>query len=289
VKNGENNNLGSQRELKNAIQHASHCDKAHVVQLVEEVTKIFKKESRLMHLPEGPLLFVGDTHGDWTATQALLIKYWETSVTFVFLGDYVDRGPYQIENINLLYELKRQTPNRLILLRGNHEIPSVNYRYGFYFEVKEKLGGLNHEYSLSFAEMPLAAISIKNRIFAVHGGLPENLKLAKEINALPREEEVSHPVSFQMLWNDPQEHVRGFAPSMRGGNARVFGRDVAEQFLKQNNLELIVRAHEVFPHGFHRYFDNLILSLFSCRYYGSPIDGKALSIDNTGTQQIIPV
>ncbi|MFX1561785.1 MAG: metallophosphoesterase [Promethearchaeota archaeon] len=279
----------SQRELKNAIQQASRCEREHIIQLVEEVTKVFKKESRLIHLPESPLIFIGDTHGDWTATQALLTKYWETPVTFVFLGDYVDRGPYQIENISLLYELKRQAPNRLILLRGNHETPSVNYRYGFYFEVKQKLGDLYHEYSLSFAEMPLAAKSSKNRIFAVHGGLSENLNLVKEINALPREEEVNHPVSFQMLWNDPQEHLRGFAPSMRGGNARAFGRDVTEQFLKQNNLELIVRAHEVFLHGFHRYFDNLILSLFSCRDYGKPIDGKALYIDNTGTQQIIPV
>lgn len=281
--------MGSQQELKNAIELASRCDSQQVEQLIGEVNKIFKKEPRLIFLPESPLLFVGDTHGDWKATQALLIKYWETPVTFIFLGDYVDRGPHQVENINLLYELKRRAPNRLILLRGNHETPSVNYRYGFHFEVEQKLGDLNQAYTRSFAEMPLAAISSHNRIFAVHGGLAENLNNVAEINGLPREHELEHPISLQMLWNDPQEHLNGFAPSIRGGRVRVFGRDVTEQFLEQNELELIVRAHEVFPHGFHRFFDNLILSLFSCHHYGRPIDGKALFIDSAGTQQLIPV
>jgi protein phosphatase len=281
--------MSSQQDIKDAIKLASRCDSKQVDQLVNDVTSIFKREPRLIQLPKNPLLFVGDTHGDWIATQSVLLEYWDTQVTFIFLGDYVDRGPHQVENINFLYELKRRVPDRLILLRGNHETPSVNYRYGFYFDVKQKLGDLNQTYANSFTEMPLAAISLDNRIFATHGGIAENLNQVVEINELPREEELEHPISFQLLWNDPREHLNGFGPSMRGGKARVFGRDVTEKFLEQNKLELVVRAHEVFPHGFHRYFDNLILSLFSCRNYGIPIDGKALFINSSGTQQLISV
>ena len=257
--------------------------------LLARVTKVLTKEPRLIHLPESPLLFVGDTHGDWEATKSLLKQYWDSPTTFVFLGDYVDRGPHQVENINLLFELKCQAPKRMILLRGNHETKSVNRRYGFYSEVMDKVGGLTEAYARSFQELPLAAVSAQQGIFAVHGGIAEGLDKIGEINELPREEELENPISFQLLWNDPQEKIQGFKPNLRGGESRLFGRDVTEWFLEGNDLKLIVRSHEVFEQGYHEFFDGLIISLFSCRHYRRPIEGKALHIDSDGVQQYISV
>jgi protein phosphatase len=218
-----------------------------------------------------------------------LKKYWDTDTTFVFLGDYVDRGPNQIENINLLYALKCQAPERLVLLRGNHEAKSINMRYGFYSEVRGKLGELTETYARSFQELPIAAVSVDQGIFAVHGGIAEGLNHIKEINALPREEEIEDPITFQLLWNDPKEDIQGFAPNFRGGQSRVFGRDVTEKFLEENHLRLLVRAHEVFAQGYKEFFDGLIISLFSCRQYRGPIDGKILQIDSDGGQQLVPI
>ena len=257
--------------------------------LLSRVTKILSKEPQLITLPESPLVFIGDTHGDWEATKTILKRFWNSDATFVFLGDYVDRGPNQVENINLLFVLKCQAPERLVLLRGNHETRSINMRYGFYSVVQEKLGELTDVYARSFQELPIAAVSAEQGIFAVHGGVAEDLERIGEINGLPKEEEIEHPITFQLLWNDPKETIQGFQPNLRGGGSRLFGRDVTERFLEENQLQLIVRAHEVFRQGYKEFFDGLLISLFSCRQYRGPIDGKVLYIDDEGERQFIPV
>ncbi len=271
------------------FEDIAQFSKEDIHSLLSRIQPILRKESLLVNLPKTPLLFVGDTHGDWEATKILLTRHWDSPTTFVFLGDYVDRGPHQIENMNLLFELKTKTPNRIVLLRGNHEIPSINRYYGFYDEVQTHLGNLMKEYWDTFAHLPLAGISRDYRIFAVHGGIPEGLDQIDEINRFPREVEPEHPGTFQLLWNDPKETLKGFAASMRGGHARNFGLDVTIEFMNRNNIDLIVRAHEVFHHGFHEFFDGRILSLFSCRNYRGPIAGKALYVNPNGDRELTSI
>ena len=59
------------------------------------------------------IIFVGDTHGDLEASQKVVKEYLKPGNKIVFLGDYVDRGPYSKENLDFLLEIKVKNPKQI--------------------------------------------------------------------------------------------------------------------------------------------------------------------------------
>ena len=79
---------------------------------------------------EAPLLYaIGDIHGSLQKLRDLLMLCEQhadgRTATFVFLGDYIDRGPDSRGVIEALIELQSQRPDRIIALKGNHEAVAV--------------------------------------------------------------------------------------------------------------------------------------------------------------------
>jgi len=77
-----------------------------------------------------PLTYaVGDIHGSLDKLQRLMLQCEQDAngqpATFVFLGDYIDRGPDSSGVVAYLMEMQRRFGERVVTLKGNHESMAV--------------------------------------------------------------------------------------------------------------------------------------------------------------------
>lgn len=171
-------------------------------------------------------------------------------VNYVFLGDFVDRGYFSLETFTLLMCLKAKHPERITLVRGNHESRQITQVYGFYEECQTKYGNASVWKSCCqvFDFLALAAI-IDGSVLCVHGGLSPEIRTLDQIRVVARAQEIPHEGAFcDLVWSDPEE-VETWNVSPRGAGW-LFGDKVATEFNHVNGLSLIARAHQLVNEGY---------------------------------------
>ncbi|MFX0097287.1 MAG: metallophosphoesterase [Candidatus Hodarchaeota archaeon] len=278
------------REILENPRQVFELEEGEISFLIERALTVLRREEPLVQFDNVNTLFVGDTHGDLDSTISIIERFMEREYEhIVFLGDYVDRGSHQIENINYILCLKLVHPKRVILLRGNHETPEVNSRYGFLDEVMKKSTQKSYNsYNNLFSHLPYSCL-IDKRVLCLHGGLATQLGDIDQLKRIPKQVKITDPLTYEILWNDPMENVKGFAESNRGSRIFCFGQDVFNQFAEKNNITLLIRGHQVFPKGYRFLFNNKILSLFSAKNYIRPIDAKIAQLNKNGDLRLLSV
>lgn len=176
------------------------------------------------------------------------------SSAYVFIGDFVDRGYHSVETFEYLLCLKVKYPDKITLLRGNHESRQITQVYGFFDEINRKYGNSNPwKYCTEvFDYLPLGAI-IDGKVLCIHGGLSPEIKTIDQIRTIDRRIEIPHEGPFcDLMWSDPED-IEDWAINARGAGW-VFGSKVTTDFCHINNLELIARAHQLVQEGYQFWF-----------------------------------
>ncbi|KAL7608023.1 serine/threonine-protein phosphatase BSL3 [Lactuca sativa] len=269
------------RGWKPPVRRQFFLDCNEIADLCDSSERIFSSEPSVLQL-RAPIKIFGDLHGQFGDLMRLFDEYGSPStagdiayIDYLFLGDYVDRGQHSLETISLLLALKVEYPQNVHLIRGNHEAADINALFGFRIECIERMGERDgiwvwHRINRLFNWLPLAAL-IEKKIICMHGGIGRSINHIEQIENLQRPitMEAGSIVLMDLLWSDPTENdsVEGLRPNARGPGLVTFGPDRVMEFCNNNDLQLIVRAHECVMDGFERFAQGHLITLFSATNY----------------------
>ncbi|KAG5484117.1 hypothetical protein LSCM1_05972 [Leishmania martiniquensis] len=271
---------------------ASFFNEDYIMKLCAAATEVLVKEPTLLELEvlaHDTLVVVGDIHGQFQDlyTSVLCQQYDRRRCNtdgrdrrFLFMGDYVDRGPHSLEVVLLLLALKVEYPTLVYLTRGNHEEEKTSRVYGFLTEATASLGAAAGAavwtaVNRVFLDLPLAAVvhTLHMRFFVAHGGLSPGLEKVDEIGGIDRHAYSTDELSRELrdivdglLWSDPCNGAGLFATSSRGCGWD-FGPAASNAFCTSNNFDFICRAHQVAMDGYFWTHNDRVVTVFSAPNY----------------------
>jgi len=265
--------MSGQSDLDRQIEQLKRYElikENEVKELCMKAREILSEEPNVTPI-DSPVTICGDIHGQFYDLLELFKVGGDCPDTnYLFLGDFVDRGFYSVETFLLLLALKVRYPDRIMLIRGNHESRQITQVYGFYDECLRKYGSLSvWRYCTDVFDYIALAAMVDGKIFCVHGGLSPNIHTIDQIRYIERKQEVPHDGPMcDLLWSDPvpSEECTGWGVSPRGAGF-LFGEDVVREFCAQNDVDVICRAHQLVMNGYKWDFNETVLTVWSAPNY----------------------
>eukprot|EP00033_Pygsuia_biforma_P000133 GCRY01000168.1.p1 GENE.GCRY01000168.1~~GCRY01000168.1.p1 ORF type:complete len:306 (+),score=28.97 GCRY01000168.1:245-1162(+) len=257
-------------DLDRQIEQLKRCEiikESEVKDLCAKAREILVEESNVQRV-DAPVTICGDIHGQFFDLKELFHVGNECPETnYLFMGDFVDRGFYSVETFLLLLALKVRYPDRITLIRGNHESRQITQVYGFYDECLRKYGSVNvWRYCTEIFDYLSLSALVEGNIWCVHGGLSPSITTLDQVRVIDRKQEIPHDGAMcDMMWSDPEE-IEGWGLSPRGAGY-LFGGDILKQFLQQNNLRMLCRAHQLVMEGYKHMFDKRLVTVWSAPNY----------------------
>ena len=241
---------------------------ALLVQICQKASDIFSKENVMLELDMN-VVVVGDLHGHILDLFRIL-KHFGLPPTsnYLFLGDLVDRGEFSIETITLIFIMKILFPQNVYIIRGNHEFSEMCNCCGFFNELYRLYGSIVLESSFlrAFSYIPLSALLWRSYL-CVHGGIGPSLSTLDQLKTISRPiNGFNSDILLSIMWSDPDSSVHRYKPSSRG-SGYLFGIEQIAEFLKNNELRMLIRGHECMNDGVTSQLSGLCTTVFSASYY----------------------
>jgi hypothetical protein len=196
--------------------------------------------------PFSEAVVFGDTHGDWRSTQRVVAAFLEApgDRMLIGLGDYVDRAPEDcgagsVANALYLLGLASRYPDRVLLVKGNHELQRLVgvLPHDLPEEVDLLWGPDEERYHRIVALLergPYAAVSPSGVYFA-HGGFPKPGQGDRWETSFDGPEE---DLVLDVAWGECG------ASRTRRGVVLPFSEDDLVGFLKLTGTRLFLRGHD---------------------------------------------
>uniref|UniRef100_G3RAA2 protein-serine/threonine phosphatase n=1 Tax=Gorilla gorilla gorilla TaxID=9595 RepID=G3RAA2_GORGO len=236
--------------LKNHLVKEGRLEEEVALKIINDGAAILRQEKTMIEV-DAPITVCGDIHGQFFDLMKLFEVGGSPSNTrYLFLGDYVDRGYFSIERIK--------------------------YSEQVYDACME-----------TFDCLPLAAL-LNQQFLCVHGGMSPEITSLDDIRKLDR---FTEPPAFgpvcDLLWSDPSEDygnektLEHYTHNTVRGCSYFYSYPAVCEFLQNNNLLSIIRAHEAQDAGYRMYrksqatgFPSLI-TIFSAPNYLDVYNNKA--------------
>ncbi|KAI0056353.1 Metallo-dependent phosphatase [Artomyces pyxidatus] len=235
--------------------------------ILRQATDMLSAEPNVLKV-KSPVTVVGDIHGQYYDLMKIFDVGGNLADTnYLFLGDYVDRGCFGIECLLYLYTMKLWWPERLFLIRGNHECRHLTEYFTFKRECLHKYSEKVYDACIeSFCALPVVGL-LDGKFFCVHGGISPELITLADIDRMNRfQEPGSSGLLCDLLWadpipnfgheNEPSAHGPGLPPGRlwehngTRGCSFFYTYEAVIKFLERNELLGVIRGHEAQDAGY---------------------------------------